>query len=273
LNGLNIEPGDKALVLGATGGIGQVFCHALAESGLSLIISGRDEAALQRLSQSIQAEFNSPIEIRCWDLTHEADIQAAIACLEADAKITWLVNSSGLAGWGRFDETEPVKLQNLLQVNLVAATRLIQAAVLVFKDRRRGNIIHVSSFAGYFPVPFLASYTATKSGMIQLITALHRELRSTPIRIQALCPGFVNTPMFAKAGADTKKLPSIVWISPERVVRESLSGVQQNRAIVIPGRRYRLLKWGSRWIPTVWQASLAGWLFGQFDRYKLSSND
>ncbi len=258
-----------ALVLGATGGIGQAFCEALASSGFDLVISGRNVTKLESLGSQLTSKHGIEVEHRIWDLAKPDDVERIANYIQETKQLTWFINASGQAAWGRFHELSIQSQSELFQVNLLSPVKLLHAAINAFRERDQAAIIFVASAASFFSIPYISSYCSTKSGLVHLLASVHEELASTGIRIQALCPGFVKTDIFSIAGADINRIPSGLWLSPERVVRESLNAISKNKAIVIPGKRYRLLLWSTKWTPASINRRIAGWLFGSFDRFRL----
>jgi uncharacterized protein len=258
-----------ALVLGATGGIGQAFCEELASRGFDLVISGRNVTKLESLAARLASNHRIAVEYQIWDLAKPDDVHRIARYLDENKRLTWFINSSGQAVWGRFHELSIESQTELFQVNLMSSVKLLHAAIRAFRHRNQGSIIFVASAASFFSVPYISSYCATKSGLVQLLVSVHEELASTGLRIQALCPGFVKTDMFTIAGADTNRIPPGIWLPPERIVRESLKAIGKNKAIVIPGKRYRLMLWITKWGPASISRRVTGWIFGSFERFRL----
>jgi len=260
---------STALVLGATGGLGKAYCHALAKQRLHLIICGRNEEALRTLSNELVATYNIEVQTHIADLGFEANVERVIALLSSDERITWFVNATGLAQWGQYNEFSEASEQAMFQINLLVPIRLVRCAVEAFERRGGGQVVQVASAAAFFTVPFLSGYCASKTAIVQWLRAIRQENCAPSIHIQALCPGFVKTDMFAKAGANAERLPHWIWMSPERIVRESLHAVELNRTICIPGRRYRMMIFGLKWVPSSISMFVAGRMFGNFSKYRV----
>ncbi len=258
-----------ALVLGATGGLGQAYCHALAKRKLNLILSGRNEVALQKLAHQLTAEHGIEITIQVADLCAAADVERILAIIRENKQLNWLVNAAGSAQWGNFRELASESEQAMFQVNLLTPIRLVRTAIETFESRGGGKIVHVASAAAFFMVPFLSSYCASKTAIVHWLRSIRQEPCGNRVYIQALCPGFVKTDMFAKAGANADKLPGLVWMSPERVVRESLRSLDRHQTVCIPGRRYRLMIFGLKFVPSAISVRVAGWMFGNFTKYRM----
>jgi short-subunit dehydrogenase len=106
----------------------------------------------------------------------------------------------------------------------------------------RGGVINVASMAGFFGIPGAVAYGATKAWITRFTEGLHLELRSagSPVRVQALCPGFTRSEFHAAAGIDAGAIPRPLWMTAEEVVDASLRALVRNRVVVIPGWKYRL---------------------------------
>ena len=260
---------STALVLGATGGLGKAYCHALAKCSLHLIISGRNEQALQALSNELVAAYNVEVETHIADLSFEANVEKVMALIRGNERIARFVNATGLAQWGHYTEFSEASEQAMFQINLWVPIQLVRCAVEAFEQRNGGKVIQVASAAAFFPIPFLSGYCATKMAIVQWLRSIRQENHASKVYIQALCPGVVKTQMFSKAGANADRLPSWIWMSPERVVRESLRAVELNRTVCIPGRRYRMMIFGLKWVPSSISIFVAGRLFGNFSKYRV----
>ena len=267
----NSSAGNTALVLGATGGLGKAYCKALASRQFNLVISGRNAMALDVLATELGSEHGVAVNTLVADLCNASDCSRVLALLEQNAKINWLVNSAGVAHWGKFMELSLASQQELFQVNLLTPLELLRSAAEAFRRRGGGTIVHVASAAAFFSVPFLSSYCASKGAVVQAMTSIREEIRGDGVCLQALCPGFVKTEMFARAGADSDRLPSWIWMSPDRIARESIRAVELNRSVCIPGKRYHLMLFAMRWLPAQISRRVAGWLFGNFSKYRIST--
>ena len=157
----------------------------------------------------------------------------------------------------------------MFQLNLLVPIRLVRSAVEAFERRGGGQVIQIASAAAFFTVPFLSGYCATKTAIVQWLRSIRKENHASKVYVQALCPGFVKTEMFSKAGANADRLPRWIWMSPERVVRESLRAVKLNRTVCIPGRRYRMMIFGLKWVPSSISLWVAGRMFGNFLKYRV----
>lgn len=230
-----------ALVTGASSGIGRAFARRLAAQGHNLIVVGRRG---DRLAELV-AEFPST-EIRPMvaDLGTDAGIQA-VAEVCATETITLLVNNAGVAHYMRFTELPADKASELLHVKVVALTQLARAAAKNMVAGAEGTIINVAGMLAFGGPASLgkgagrAAYVGTLAYIVAMSQALHEELGSIGIRVQALCPGIVATEFHERQGMDLSALPRM---SADDVVTASLRGLALGEVVCAPGvEQYDLL--------------------------------
>jgi len=225
-----------ALVTGASSGIGAVFARKLAARGFDLILVARRKDRLEHLASELRGA-----EVLVADLATDADIRRVEERITAETDLEMLVNNAGFGTQGRFWEAGLEVQDRMHRLHVIATLRLTHAALAVMLARAGGSIINVSSVAGLLHNPFSVSYGATKAWINSFTEALYVELKSagSPIRIQALCPGFTISEFHDVLGIDRSVIPRSLWMSAEDVVESSLRGLEKNKVIVIPGWRYR----------------------------------
>ncbi len=228
-----------ALITGASSGIGAVFARVAARIGLDVILVARRRDKLEALA----AGFEGRPEILAADLADEADLARVAERAAAEERLELLINNAGFGSVGRFWELDLAGQERMHRVHVLATMRLTHAALRGMVARQRGAIINVSSVAGFAPAAGSASYCATKAWITTFTEALHLELRSrrSPVRVQALCPGFTYSEFHDVLGLDRKAVPENWWLPAEYVVAESFRGLSRGQVIVIPGWRYKLL--------------------------------
>jgi len=176
-------------------------------------------------------------------------------------EIELLVNNAGLGTTGRFLEEEPATTAAILAVNLLAPIGLCRALGPAMARRGRGAILNVVSMSAFQPVPFLASYAASKAALLSFSESLAEELRGTGVAVQALCPGLVHTGFQRRAGTDRVAFDRTPSMSVEFVVERALAGLDRRRSLVIPGWRDRLSVFGQRLLPRALVRRVAAALF------------
>ncbi len=231
---------QRALVTGASSGIGTAFAERLARERYDLVIVARSRQRLDGLAERLRTEHDGGVEVLPADLTHAAELRVVEKVVE-DADLDLLVNNAGFGTAGTFAQLAVAKEEEEIRLNVIALMRLTRAALPGMIKRRRGAVINVSSMAGFQAAPYNATYAATKAFVNTFTEALHEELRGTGIYVQALCPGFTRTEFQARAGVDVSDLPSFAWMTPQAVVDASLSAWRRGDLICIPGIGNRAL--------------------------------
>ncbi len=168
-------------------------------------------------------------------------MRALEARIADEPTLELLVNNAGFGTSGPFAELDRDADEQEVRVNVVALLRLTHAALAAFRQRGHGNVINVSSLAGFQPAPYNATYGATKAFVNSFTQAVSEELRGSGVRMQLLCPGFTRTEFQEVAGARTEDLPEFAWMTPEAVVEASLAGLRRGDLIVIPGAGNKVL--------------------------------
>jgi uncharacterized protein len=233
-----MEPSKAvALITGASSGIGAVFARKLAARGCRVVLVARRRERLETLASELP-----DAEIMAADLTVDSDLEKVEQYIANQSRLEFLVNNAGFGVPGSFYSSEADAQDRMHRLHVIAVGRLTHAALRGMVERAKGNIINVSSVAGFLQAPFSVSYNATKAWMNSFTTGLHIELKSihSPVRVQALCPGFTVTEFHDALGMDRGAIPRSLWLSADEVVDASLRGLESGKLFVIPGWRYRL---------------------------------
>jgi short-subunit dehydrogenase len=230
----------RALVTGASAGIGAAFARALAAQGHDLVLAARRRDRLEALAKEVEARHGVSAAIEIVDLAEEAELARLADSVAADAP-DLLVNNAGFGTLGAFADLDLERELEQIRLNVVALVRLTRAALPGMRARGRGAIVNVSSLAGENAGPFTATYSATKAYVTSFSESLHEELRGSGVVVQALLPGFTRTEFQEVAGVDPNRVPGFAWMSAERVVEASLAALARGDAVCIPGVGNRLL--------------------------------
>ncbi|HEX6228483.1 MAG TPA: SDR family oxidoreductase [Solirubrobacterales bacterium] len=223
-----------ALVTGASSGIGEAFARALAGRGHDLILVARREDRLRALADELPTEARI---IGC-DLASEApSVPAQVEALGLDVDL--LVNNAGFGTYGRFHEIPEGRDAEMVRVNCEAVVTLTRAFLPDMVERGRGGVIVVASTSGNQPLPYTATYAATKAFAQFFAEALRQELRGSGVRALAVNPGPVPTEWQQVSGVSTRELGVPGEISAEQVAAEALDAFDRDRRSVIPGRVIR----------------------------------
>jgi hypothetical protein len=224
---------NSALVTGASGGIGEAFARQLAAQGADLVLVARSADALERLA----AELHERNGVRCVVVVADLTTDAGVAATAARAgDVDLLVNNAGYGISARFAETDPVHVDGMIRLNVLALAHLTRVALPAMLERGHGGIVNVSSVAGTYPSPSFATYNATKAFVTTFTESLAIEVRGTGVRVQALCPGLTRTRFQEVAGElGTETAPGFLWQDAREVVDASLAGLRHNAVVVTPG--------------------------------------
>lgn len=235
-------PRGRALITGASSGIGEAYARRLAAQGFDLTLVARRAERLASLAAELSAAHGIAAEALPADLADEGDIARVASYIEERSDLVLLINNAGFGTRGNFTEVELASQLDMVRVHVIATMTLCRAALPGMMARGSGAIINVSSIAAFFPSGGGATYTATKAYLNNFSEALAAEVDGTGVRVQALCPGFTYSGFHDTAeytGFDRRQVPDALWLSPEQVVAESLAALTGSRVIVVPGRQYR----------------------------------
>jgi short-subunit dehydrogenase len=223
-----------ALVTGASTGIGAVYADRLAKRGYDLILVARSQDKLDDVSKQIQSSTNRMVETLRADLTVAADVKRVAERLLNDNSITALVNNAGVASASKLIESDADYLDEIIQLNVAAFTRIAVAAARGFVARGNGLIINIGSVVALAPELLNGVYSGSKAFVQNFSTALKNELAGKGVTVQVVLPGATATPLWGKSGVAIETLPAEWVMSTEDMVDASLAGLDQGEFATIP---------------------------------------
>jgi uncharacterized protein len=237
-----------ALVTGPTSGIGRSFAEALAARGHDLVLVARDAGRLEQVAAELRSRHGVAVEVLRADLVDRAELATVEARLADRARpVQVLVNNAGFGLKGRFLDNPLALEQAQLDVLVTAVMRLSHAALGSMVEAGDGQIVNVSSVAGYFP---RGTYSAAKGYVTRFSQWAHHEYADRGVTVMALCPGFVRTEFHARMDVDQSSAPRLMWLDPEKLVAEALVDLDAGKAVSIPSRRYRAIVRAAHFVPT-----------------------
>ena len=222
---------ETALITGASAGIGEQFARQLSARGYELILVARREEKLQELAEELPTKATV---IGC-DLATEAE-KLAGSVSQHQLQVDLLVNNAGFGLRGRFLELDAQRQAEMVRVNCEAVVTLTQAFVPAMVERGQGGVITVASTAGMQPLPYEATYGASKAFAISFMEALWMELRETGVTFTVVNPGPVKTEWQGVAGYDDSTPIPPGMITAEQCVKDALRAYDHNKRSVITGR-------------------------------------
>jgi len=226
----------RALVTGASEGIGEAFARNLAMRGCDLVLVARRQGPLERLTTEL-ARSDIEAEPLAGDLTEHQAIATVEARLQASERpVDLLVNNAGGASQhGPFLELDPDILTDDACLNALTVLRLTRAAAGAMAGHGGGSILNVSAGVAFYPLPGAAAYGASKAFVNSLTEALSYELRDSGITVTAVCPGFTRTGAQRRLGMNVDSIPGLLWMQPSDVASAALRAAERGRTISSPG--------------------------------------
>jgi short-subunit dehydrogenase len=226
----------RALVTGASEGIGEAFARHLANRGCDLVLVARRHDPLERLSTELAAS-GIHAEPLAADLTTRRALASVESRLRSDEQpVDLLVNNAGGASqYGPFLELDPDLLTDDAYLNALTTLRLTRAAAGAMACRGGGSILNISAGVAFYPVPGAAAYGASKAFVNSLTEALSYELVESGITVTAVCPGFTRTGAQQRLGMNIDSIPRLLWTQPSEVAGAALRAAERGQTISSPG--------------------------------------
>ncbi|UCL89470.1 SDR family NAD(P)-dependent oxidoreductase [Pseudomonas sp. HS-18] len=222
----------RALITGASSGIGATYAQRFAAQGYDLLLVARDQQRLEALAARLGEEYGVAVDVLKADLTRREDRARVEARLAEDSSISLLLNNAGVAINGTLLETDLDRLESMIELNVTATARLAGAAAKAFAGR--GTIINVASVLALAPELFNGSYSATKAFVLNLTQSMQQELAPQGLRIQAVLPGATRTEIWDRAGTDISALPAEMLMDVNHMVDAALAGLAQGEVVTLP---------------------------------------
>lgn len=223
--------GKTALVTGAGQGIGRAVAVALAQEGVHVGLLARKEAPLRELAQELEFLGVKTAVVKA-DVADRAAVEAAVAQVQQQlGPLDVLINNAGTAAFGKFLELEPAAWENIIQVNLLGTYYTTRAVLPQMIERQTGDIVNISSTAGQRGAPVTSAYSASKAAVLALSESLMQEVRKHNIRVTALTPSTVATPLATELNL-TDGNPDKV-MQPEDLAELIVSQLKLNRRVFV----------------------------------------
>lgn len=223
-----------ALITGASSGIGAIYADRLARRGYDLVLVARDKAKLDALAARLTKETGRKIDALPADLNVKADVRRVEDRLKNDHSITALVNNAGVGSASPLLTSNVDDMDAMIQLNVVALTRLALAAAPAFVARRNGTIINIASIVALDTDVLNGTYSGTKAYVVNFTQALHKEFKGSGVRVQAVLPGATATNFWDVAGVPVAHLPQGIVMQADEMVDASLAGLDLGELITIP---------------------------------------
>lgn len=258
--------GMRALVTGASSGIGEAMARRLAADGVALVITARRSDALEALAATLRTAV--PVDVVPADLGKPGAAAELWRAARAGGAIDVLINNAGFGYFRRFDaaDADTARDQELLMLNVGSLVELCKYFVNdgASSAGRRRHILNIASIAAYQSVPRMALYASSKAMVRNFSEALHDELRGSATSATCVCPGGTKTAFHAAAGAgDYGKIANASMMSADAVAQIALAAMWKGKRTVIPGVINKLSCFGVRLVPRFFASLTASWVLGQ----------
>jgi short-subunit dehydrogenase len=242
--------GQRALVTGASSGIGLELARCLAEEGANLLLVARRTDRLEALAAELKQKHGVEAVAMTCDLARpDAGKELFDRTEGAGLAVDVLVNNAGFGNYDEFVAIPWEKHASMLQVNIVALTQLTHLFTPKMVERRHGHVMNVASIGAYLPCPTFAAYAASKAYVRDLTEALDYELKRTGVRAISVCPGGTTTEFLATANQELKKGAEVAMMSAAKCARIGVRKMLAGRRNVITGLMNALSMWFLRFVP------------------------
>ncbi len=223
--------GQAAVITGSTSGVGQAFALTLARQGVDVVLNGLgDPAAIEADRKAMADETGVRVLYHPADMTKPAEIADLIGYAHRElGRLDILINNAGIQHVAPVDEFPDAKWDAIIAINLSAAFHATKHAVPIMKAQGRGRIVNLASVHGLVASPFKSAYAAAKHGLVGFTKACALELARTGITVNAICPGYLRTPLVEAQIADQARTRGI---PEDRVIEEVILTAHPNRAFV-----------------------------------------
>jgi short-subunit dehydrogenase len=239
---------NTTLITGASTGIGEAFARRFASLGRNVLLVARSEDKLVALCNELGRISGVRATYLALDLSSEgAAAQLFDETQKRGLEIDMLINNAGFGSMGDFARLDPARELEMIDLNIKALVDLTYRFLLPMRERKRGTIINVASTAGFQPVPFMATYAASKAFVLSFSEALWEENRPYGIQVIALCPGVTETNFFEAAKMD--RPPRRIAQSPEEVVDTAVRALKKKKGHIVSGWTNFLIVEAERFLP------------------------
>jgi len=253
---------EYGLVTGASTGIGRELARQLAADGMNVVLVARDAERLGQLGAEIERDSGVTARVLSKDLRASDAAREIFSELEASGvEIAVLVNNAGTCVYDEFCESDLQAEIEMIQVNVTALTCLTKLFLAKMLTRGSGRILNVASGAGFFPVPMVAAYAATKAYVLSLSESLAYELRGTGVSVTCLCPWPTRSGIQESSGLGDSRAHRLKLADPAEVARIGLAACKRRDVIAIPGLENRLQVQAMRFAPRKMNTRAAAWAF------------
>ena len=238
---------NRALITGASSGIGLAMAKQLADAGTDLVLVARSKDRLDALAAEVDVEAEVLVA-DVGDLAALATVEARIE--DTAAPVDLLINNAGFGDNGPVITHDRDRMQAMVDVNITALHRLSHAAAATFAERGAGGILNVASVAAFVPAPGSATYAASKAFVLRFSEALHDEVKPHGVHVSCLCPGLTRTEFQDRGDYDMSHMPDMAWQTADEVAAAGLRAVASNQRVQVPGVQNKAMAGAVKLMPS-----------------------
>ncbi len=241
------------LITGSSEGIGRSFAEIYAKNGHDLVLVARNKIKLEEFAQQLIAKYAVNVEVFAVDLI---PVDAAQKLFEAislkEIKIDILINNAGMMQVEKLSQSDPQKLNNLLQLNIQSLVNMTQQFLNPMIGRGQGKIVNIGSIASFMPTPKFAAYGASKAFVLSFSEGIAEELRGTGVTVTCVCPGMTETKMLSHAEGIEKFIPKFLKADPMELADQAYKASMKGDVVFLDKIANKLLvQWAThypRWL-------------------------
>jgi uncharacterized protein len=246
------EPNSTCLVTGASSGIGAEIARGLAQRGHGVTLAARREERLRDLADELAESHGvraETISVDVSDIDARQRLKPEIE--ERGLVVEVLINNAGFGSGGKFTRLDAEEEASIIRTNVEAVIALTGVFLPGMVERGRGAVLNLASLIAFQPMPFQATYGASKAAVLSFTEAIHEELRGTGVTITAICPGPVRTEFGEQGGfggADDK-IPNFAWLEADKVAEDAIEGLERGERVVVPGALNQMAAYAGHYMP------------------------
>ncbi len=257
-------------ISGGCGALGQAFAKECAARGWDLFLTDINKEQLTAFSNELVQEYSVNIETFACDLRHESEREELFhSFTKSSIKIWMLINVAGLDYEGQFINRERHELMDIIKINIESTTDIIHFSLDLRDGRKPFYIITVASLAGFYSMPFKATYAASKGFLISLLSALNEELRESGVSNTLLCPAGLKTRPESIAAIEAQGIiGKLTSVEVHKVVKNTIDGALKKKKIIIPGYINRLLLTTNHFLPSLLRTKAIHWRWSKTNHRK-----
>jgi short-subunit dehydrogenase len=241
------------LVTGASMGIGEALARRFADAGHDLVLAARSTDKLKALAQELDQRHGINVVTVACDLSKDGEVARLAASLKRrKIDIDILVNNAGINDQGHFDQMPSSAQQAIIRLNIAATTEMMSCFIPSMVKRGHGRVLNVASTSAFIPVPFMATYAASKAYLLSLTESVSEELRGSGVTLSALCPGVTATPMMAEMSSKNSQFVKVIGstvLDVTDVAEAGYTACMSAKVVTVPGRVNLMTTLSSRAMP------------------------